>query len=266
MPNGVPDRTGTRQRELWGERARDWVDVQEMQVTSLYEAALNAAGVEAGTRLLDVGCGAGGALGLAAERGADPAGLDATPQLLAIARDRLPGADLREGDIEELPWEDATFDVVTGFNSFQFAADPVSALTEARRVVRSGGPVVMATWGRPQDCEAAGYLQVVGSLMPPPPPGAEGPFALSEPGALEAVVTRAGLEVRDAEEVETIWIYPELESATRGLMSSGPVVAAIRYAGEERVREAVANYAAGYLTSDDSVRMRNVFRYVLASA
>jgi SAM-dependent methyltransferase len=237
-----------------------------MHMRSLYEAALGAIGAGAGMRLLDVGCGAGGALALAAQRGAEPAGLDATPELLEIARERVPEADLREGDLEELPWEDGSFHAVTGFNSFQFAGDPVRALSEARRVVRPGGPIVMATWGRPQDCDAAGYLQLVGSLMPPPPPGAEGPFALSEPGALETVVARAGLEAKPAEEVETIWTYPDLQTSVRGLSSSGPAVAAIAHVGEERVREAVAGFVEDYRTEDGGVRLRNVFRYVIASA
>jgi SAM-dependent methyltransferase len=235
-----------------------------MQVRPLYESALDAIGARGGMRLLDVGCGAGRALAMAAERGAEPVGLDATPGLLAIARDRLPQTDIREGDMEELPWEDGSFDAVTGFNSFQFAGDPVRALSEARRVVRPGAPVVMATWGQPQACEAAGYLRVVGALMPPPPPGAEGPFSLSEPGALEAVMSRAGLEAGHAEEVEAPFAYPDMETALRGLLSAGPVVAALNHAGEQRVRDAVAGSLADHRDAEGGVRLRNVFRYVVA--
>jgi SAM-dependent methyltransferase len=266
MSELTADRTGARQRELWGARARDWADVQEMQVRPMYESALEAIGVGAGTRVLDVGCGAGGALVLAADRGAEPSGLDATPELLAIARERLPGADLREGDIEELPWPEASFDAVTGFNSFQFAGNPVGALAEARRVLRPGALVVMATWGQPEQCEAAGYLKLLGGLLPPPPPGAEGPFSLSTPGALESLVERAGLEATKTEEVEAIWSYPDLATAVRGLASSGPVAAAINHAGEDRVIEAISGYAADYQTPDGGVRLRNVFRYLVARA
>jgi SAM-dependent methyltransferase len=237
-----------------------------MQVRALYERALDAADVTEGTRLLDVGCGAGGALGLAVQRGAATAGLDATPELLAIAAERVPDADLREGDLEELPWGDESFDVVTGFNSFQFAGDPLAALGEARRVARSGGSIVMATWGRPEDCEAAVYLQRAGALMPPPPPGAEGPFALSEPGKLEALVERAGLEVVGAEEVESVWSYADVDETVRGLGSAGPLVMAARHSGEEAVRQMIEGFARENADEGGAVRLRNVFRYILARA
>src|SRR5690606_20885513 len=88
----------------------------------------------AGTRLLDVGCGSGVAAALALERGVEVNGLDATPELLAFARKRAPGAEFRHGEMEALPYPDDAFDVITGFNSFQYAADPVNALRASGRV------------------------------------------------------------------------------------------------------------------------------------
>ena len=137
------------QRRLWGTDARAWADLAEPHNRPLFEVVLDAAGVGEGTRLLDVGCGTGLTLVLAAERGAEPAGLDVTPELLAIARQRLPDADLREGDMETLPWEDEAFDAVVGVNAFQFAGDPRCALAEAARVVRPGGRVVASLFAAP---------------------------------------------------------------------------------------------------------------------
>ena len=71
--------------------------------------------------------------------------------------ERLPGRDFRVGEMQTLPYADQSFDVVTGFNSFQVAASPIDALREARRVARRAGTVVIATWGPPEDCEAAGH-------------------------------------------------------------------------------------------------------------
>jgi ubiquinone/menaquinone biosynthesis C-methylase UbiE len=116
---------------------------------------------------------------MAAKLGARVSGLDATEPLLAIARERVPDGDFRAGDMEELPYSNHTFDVVTGFNSFQFAANPVKALQEARRVARIGAPVAIAVWGKREDTEGFALLAALGSLLPPPPPGAPGPFALS---------------------------------------------------------------------------------------
>jgi SAM-dependent methyltransferase len=69
--------------------------------TPFYEAVLDATGVTAGTRLLDVGCGGGFALLLAAGRGAVVSGLDAAAPLLDIARERVPGASFTTADLEE---------------------------------------------------------------------------------------------------------------------------------------------------------------------
>src|SRR5581483_9274161 len=114
--------TAAIQGPLWSERADDWAELMEPQMKPAFEAALDALEIGPATRLLDVGCGSGLALRLAADRGADVTGLDASEGLLAHARRRLPGAPLVEGEIEHLPFTDGSFDIVTGFNSFQCAA------------------------------------------------------------------------------------------------------------------------------------------------
>jgi ubiquinone/menaquinone biosynthesis C-methylase UbiE len=107
------------QGALWGAAAQDWAEVQEPTGAPIYEAAFDALGVGNGTRLLDVGCGSGYALLLAAKRGASVSGFDASAELLDVARARLAEADFRQGDLEALPYQDDTFDAVTAFNSVQ---------------------------------------------------------------------------------------------------------------------------------------------------
>jgi SAM-dependent methyltransferase len=233
-------------------------------VTPLYEAILRRFEIGKGTRLLDAGCGAGGFVALARARGADVAGLDATPELLAVARRRTPDADLRQGEIEELPYGDASFTLVTGFNSFQYAADPTHALSEARRVVRPGGFVVVATWAKPEDCEAAGHLAALKPLLPPPPPGAGGPFALSDEARLRDLVTKAGLAPVDVHDVPCPFVYQDEAVALRGLLSAGPAVLAIKTSGEEKVRAAILESIAPYRTAAGGYRLENKFRYVTA--
>jgi ubiquinone/menaquinone biosynthesis C-methylase UbiE len=137
---------------LWGARARDWADVQEAMVRPAYESVFDRAAIRSGTHYLDVGCGSGMAAQLAASRGARVTGIDAAEALLMIARSRVPGGDFRQGDLEELPFGDGTFDLVTGFNAFQYAGDPLIALREARWVAKRGGTVAIVTWG-----DAAGW-------------------------------------------------------------------------------------------------------------
>jgi 2-polyprenyl-3-methyl-5-hydroxy-6-metoxy-1,4-benzoquinol methylase len=86
MPELKP-RTSEVNARLWGARVRDWADLQKVLVRRLYETVLERAGVGAGTRYLDVGCGAGLAAEIAAARGATVTGIDASAPLLAIARE-----------------------------------------------------------------------------------------------------------------------------------------------------------------------------------
>jgi len=256
--------TAQMQGELWGARPRDWSDLQEVAFRALYEAAFDAAKVGKGTNLLDVGCGAGLACQVAHERGAKVSGLDATASLLEIARGRCPDADIREGEMEELPFGDRSFDVVTGFNSFQYAADPAHALVEARRVTTPTGCVVAAVWGAAERCELAPYLAALGKLMPPPPPGAPGPFALSAPGALEALVEKAGLRPEGGANAPVEMRFADEATALRGLLAPGPATRAINHSGEDAVRRGITGAIASYRKGDGSYVMRNEFRYLLS--
>jgi SAM-dependent methyltransferase len=254
------------QGELWGARARDWAEIQEPVHAATYPPVFDAAGVREGTTLLDVGCGSGVAADIAAKRGAMVTGIDASLPSVEIARERVPGADFQVGELEALPYEDGSFDVVTGFNAFQYAADPVHAVSEAKRVTRPGGTVVILAWGRPEDCEAAEYLAALGSFLPAPPPGAPGPFALSEPGSLEKLAEGAGLKPASAAEIRTRWEYPDLETALRGLLSAGPAVKAIAAADEERVAAAATAAIARFRTADGGYTIANTWRYLVATA
>jgi len=252
------------QSHLWGARARDWAEVQESTVAPLYQAVLHKTAVGPGATLLDVGCGAGMFCQMAAKLGTQVSGLDATEPLLAIARERVPDGDFRAGEMEELPYSKQTFDVVTGLNSFQYAASPVKALQEACRVSRAGAPVVIAVWGKREDTEFAACLAALGSLSPPPPPGTPGPFALSADGALEAIVAQAGMSPGNIEEVDCLWDYPDGNTALLGLLSAGPATRAIQHAGEEPVREAFVKALAPFKTASGRYQLRNKYRYLIA--
>ncbi len=258
-------RSAQRQGALWDQRADDWASIQEQQARPLFEAALDALGVGAGTRLLDAGCGAGLALRMAADRGAEVAGLDASEALLRHARRRVPGAPIVHGELEELPFDAGSFDAVTGFNSFQYAAQPVNALREARRVLAPGGRVLLAVWSPPEQCEATAYLVALGSLMPPPPPGAGGPFALSGETALAVLVDEAGLGLHELTDVACEWRYPDEPTAVAGLICSGPVVGVMEHAGEDAVRDVTARFLEPFRTPEGGYRISNHFRIAVAT-
>lgn len=254
------------QGELWGASAQDWSELAEPGQIPFYEAALDALDIGPNMRLLDAGCGAGLALVLAAKRGVVPTGLDAAGGLLEVARERLPDADLRQGDLEDLPFEDDSFDGVTAFNSVQYAADPTNALREIKRVAKPGAPVAVVTWGTPEQCEMRAVLQAIGSLLPPPPAGSGGPFALSAAGALEALVESAGLAAERSIDVPTPYTYPDMDTAIRAQMSSGPARRAIEHAGAAPLRDALTATFADHRAADGSIRLDNVFRVLVARA
>jgi SAM-dependent methyltransferase len=253
------------QGPLWGALARTWAELAEPAQTPFYEAVFDALKIGEATQLLDAGCGAGLALALAARRGASVAGLDASDGLLEVARERLPRADLRQGDLEQLPFPDGSFTAVTSFNAVQYASDPTRALRELRRVAEAGAPIAVVTWGDPQDSEMRDVLAAIGGLLPPPPPGAGGPFALSQPGALEALVESAGLAPGETGNVPTPYVYPDVDTAVRAQTASGPAARAAQHAGQEALRTALTTVMSRYRQPDGRVRLDNVFRYLVAS-
>ena len=155
--------TAEVQGQIWGVRARDWAEVQEAMLAPSYDRLLRETAVGAGMAFLDIGCGSGMFCQMAARLGAQVSGLDAAEPLLAIARERMPQGDFRTGEMERLPYSNQTFDVVAGINAFQFAASPVTALQEARRVSRPGAPIVIVVLGKIEDSEAAAYIAALGS-------------------------------------------------------------------------------------------------------
>jgi SAM-dependent methyltransferase len=251
------------QGEWWGRRAGDWSAVQEPTAVPLYASALSALGIGPGTRVLDAGCGAGLFAGMAAVLGAEVVGVDASAPLVSVARSRFPDARFEVCDVESLRFEDSAFDVVTGFNVFQYADRPSRALAEAARVAGPRGRVLAAIWGNPDDCEALAYVGAVGSFLPAPAGSEPCALAISGPESLEAIASGAGLIPIDGAEVEMPFLYPDLETALRGVLSAGPAARAIALAGEKRVRAAVEAALAPYRLHAGGYRLENRFRYVV---
>jgi SAM-dependent methyltransferase len=251
------------QGELWGAAAQDWAIIQEATARPVWAAMLDATIVTTGTRLLDAGCGAGGAAALALARGARVSGLDASTALLEFARKRAPGAAFRNGELEDLPYAADTFDAIIACNSVQYCTDPLAALHELRRVCAPEGRVALAVWGRADDCDMRDVFAAVRSVLPSPPSGF-GPFALSQPGALEELLSLANLHTVMAEDVDAPFEYPDLATAWRGQRSAGPLQAALRQVSEYELKAAVEKVLAGYRTKAGRIRLQNRFRVVTA--
>jgi SAM-dependent methyltransferase len=235
----------------------------EQAVRPLYLAALAALAPLQGLDLLDAGCGSGQALADAAAAGARVSGLDATPELLEVARRRVPSAQLQVGDIQELPYADRSFDVVTAFNAIQYAGDPAAAVDELARVCRPGGRVAIGVWGDPQRCETEGLFARLRSLAPPPP-GTPAPLALSDPGVVEELLGKASLRVTGGSEVPIPITFAALDEAWLAHSSAGPLQKVIEVAGEDAVRRVMDAVLTADRKPDGAYRQDNVMRYVVA--
>ena len=96
--------------------------------------------------ILDIGCGPGYVSAAAAERGANPIGLDFSREMIAIAKKMFPNIEFREGDAQNLPFADASFDRVVANFALLHLAEPERACAEAQRVLKAGGKFGFTIW------------------------------------------------------------------------------------------------------------------------
>lgn len=267
MSSATSSPTGSASRwgPLWGARPEDWALSEDRQ-TPTYEAALRHVALEPGHHVLDIGCGVGAFLRLAANRGAVPYGIDASEALVELARTRLPHADLRVGDMENLPFDAGVFDLVTGFNSFFFANDMVAALREAARVAKPGAHVVIQVWGAHERCDLEAMKQIARPFLPPRPPEAPPDPDLSQQGVLRALTVEAGLAPE--QEFDTTWTleYPDEQTLGGALVAVAGLAVLAGPEREDELRQAIVDGLAPYRTADGSYRLENEYRFLVARA
>jgi SAM-dependent methyltransferase len=168
--------------------------------------------------------------------------------------------------MEELPWEDESFDLVTGFNSFFFANDMVAALREAGRVAKPGAAVVVQVWGAHERCDLEAMKQIARPFLPARPPDAPPDPDLSQPGLLRELAVRAGLTPESEFDAAVVFVYPDAETLGRAMLA---VAGLAVIAGAERERElenAIVEGLAPYREPDGSYRLSNEYHYLVARA
>ncbi len=217
------------------------------------EPLLDAAGVSNGARLLDVATGPGYVAAAAAKRGASAVGLDFSAAMVALARRQYPEAKFQEGDAEQLPFPDGSFDaVVTNFGLLHLGM-PEKALQEAHRVLRSGGRIGFTVWTKPD--EAIGFqiiLQAIEQHGTQTVPLPEGPpfFRFSDPAECHRVLKEAGFAEPRTEKVPQLWRLPSpdalLDAIQKGTVRTGGLLLAqpreVQNAIQAVIRDAVKVY------------------------
>ncbi|WP_300008972.1 class I SAM-dependent methyltransferase [Pseudonocardia sp.] len=227
--------------EGWGREAVDFATLAEPANCREYVAVHHRLRVDDGDRLLDVACGGGLAIELARLRGAACAGIDASARLVAVARDRSPGADIRVGDMHALPWDAESFDVVTSFRGVWGTTPDV--VSEISRVLAPGGRLGLTVWGHIKASPGAWALSLFRLADPPAVANQAAMVALGRPGAGEELLGRAGyVEVRRID-VPFAWEFADPHTYARALASTGPAYEAIAAVGEQAFHDAAVGVA-----------------------
>lgn len=227
--------------EGWGRKAVDFATLSEPGNCREYIAIHHRLDVRDGDRLLDVACGAGLSLELARIRGAECAGVDASPRLVAVAQDRNPDADIRVGDMHAMPWDDASFDIVTSFRGV-WGTTP-DAVDEIRRVLRPGGRVGFTVWGHIKRSAGAWALAPFRLADAGRVANQAKMVSLGRPGVGEELLARHGFVDIERIEVPFVWEFADPETYARALASTGPAYEAILNVGEAPFLDAAVREA-----------------------
>ncbi|WP_299533519.1 class I SAM-dependent methyltransferase [uncultured Streptomyces sp.] len=255
-----------------GTRARDWAEIQERMLSPLYEAVYDRLEVGAGTRMLSLHCGSGLAMLIAAARGARVTGVDTDRDRLALAHARLTPDEDRGGAPARLvhgpvgaaaPADGSPYTLLTAFDPIGCTpgdSDGLGPALESAVVLASrGATVVLAGWGPPERCATAGVLAVAERLGG----GRTDAGRSARRDDLEDVAARSGLRPDGSGRVSCPFGYADLDSAVRGLMSTGLFDRAVRATDAFQVEKEVAEALHPYLRPDGTVWMPNVFRYLV---
>jgi ubiquinone/menaquinone biosynthesis C-methylase UbiE len=226
--------------------------------TPFIEALLDAAGITAGTTMLDVCCGTGLVTAAAAGRGARAVGLDFSPAMLNEARRAYPHLQFDEGDAETLPYADQSFGAVVSNFGVHHVPDPGKAIAEAFRVLCPGGRVADTTWAEPT-ANIAWRLLFDAIREHGDPTAAKAPPSGGNLGTAEAVshlLRDAGfIEIR-AEPVCREWVVADprdlVLALSRGTVRTAALIAAQPAAARPAIEAAIARAAARYRRNDGS--------------
>lgn len=230
------DTTAIGEGGRWGHRAVQRVQGAKMSVPA-WRTALERTHAGPGSEILDLACGSGEFCAMATEAGARATGIDASHDMIELARRHAPRAEFHVWPLGRLPWQDNTFDVVTAFNALFFAPDPEAAFTEAVRVSRDY--VVVCDW----------HPDVPSDI-------------LTIARAVRGPSSHRRTELPEAHEKLTIDVpqeHPDEDAMLRFMLSAGSFQRLIESEGEEIVAEKIRAATEPFRTAAGGYRFANSY-------
>jgi ubiquinone/menaquinone biosynthesis C-methylase UbiE len=246
-----------RQRAVWD--AGDF-SALSVHIADVGERVVERAGVTSGQTVLDVACGTGNAAIPAARAGARVTGLDLVPKLLESGREKAAAEGLEvewvEGDAEQLPFADGSFDGVFSTFGHMFAPRHQRAADEMARVCRPGGSIAICTW-TPEGV-VGDVFGASASYMPPAPDFASPPILWGSEDYVREMFAGAAADFEFERHVTTIE-WESVEGFADYFMDRfGPLVTARAMLGErfaELREKIIAVWESANEADDGSLRL-----------
>jgi SAM-dependent methyltransferase len=260
------DRSNAEQLHAWdGDEGAYWAtnaDYFDRSVTPYHHRLLAAAAIDEGDRVLDIGCGTGQTTRDAARAAAagSALGVDLSSRMIEYARRRAADEGVENAFFEQVdaqihPFEAGAFDLVISRMGAMFFGDPVATLTNIGRALRPAGRLVLLTWQPLPHNEWIREFSsalAAGRDLPTPPPGAPGPFSLSDPDRVRTVLGSAGfadIEL-DGSSAE-MWFGTDPEDAYRFVLGLlGWMLEGLDDARRARGLDALRSTVAAHETTD----------------
>ena len=198
--------------EPWNRAAPTYASDFDGSGTKLIPPLLDAAGVDSGTRMLDIGTGPGSVAAAASERGAEATGTDFAEKMVTAAREQHPNLRFEVADVTSQPFADHSFDAVVMSLVLFMLVDPAAALREAHRVLVPGGRFAASLWRFPLVGHALFYDRLAdyaeAELLPGDPPL----LGVSDHDVLTGALIDAEFTDPKVHEVTVFW---QMETADR---------------------------------------------------
>ncbi|MEW2251779.1 methyltransferase domain-containing protein [Streptomyces sp. NPDC006975] len=278
----MPDVVNTEQEQAWnGPEGEHWARHQDRWNAvneGFDEPLLDAAGITAAHRVLDLGCGAGQTTRLAALRAprGRAEGLDLSGPMLAAARERaaregIGNVSFTQGDAQVHPFPAGSFDAAISRYGVMFYADPVAAFGNVGRALRPGGRLAFVCPAEPALNDWVAAMQALSGILPIgdlAKPGLPGMFSLAAPDRVREILTAAGFTTIAVRQVEAYGTWGEsAQDAADFLLGSGPgrhLLAQADATAPARARATLTDRLRDHETADGTVRLRSTSWLVTA--